>query len=1776
MSEGGAGRSPVDTSVRVDNEIIQSRIWDFIHHQFTDNENCLVRHHIDSYNDFYKRGIQQIFRDNNPLVLPSGDLQPNGEYTHLCNIYMGGRDGSAIYYGKPVIYESNAGNIMGSNHYMFPNEARLRNMSYSMAIHIDVEVEIVSHGAVGDVDGWERIKVDDQTGGKRVSIIAPIVPGTAEKTILRRILPKIYLGKYPVMLQSDFCILRGMPREMRYNSGECRNDPGGYFIIDGKEKVIISQEKFADNALYVHNHRRDLKEMEDDEEVAETTSLKPYLTTAEIRSVSENPMKPIRKSAVHMLAPTSSLGNRNIVVEIPNVRQPVPLFIVFRALGVISDKAIIEMCLLDLDKYESMLDLFIPSVYDAGPIYTQYAAIQYITALTKYDTSPEYTMEILCDYFLPHVGETNFVEKAYYLGYMVFRLLAVHTGLEEPVDRDHYKHKRLELTGTLLYDLFREYYRIQCDDHIMKTFEKRLYYNQDMYRDHLPKLIDDNFKDAFRERAVESGFAKAYKGSWGATSHTKRVATIQDLDRISFHSIICHLRKTNLPLDSTSKVVGPRLLHSSQWGIVDPVDTPDGGNIGLLKTLSLSVVVSTGYSREQMIQWLRKHNSEFKFEFSNLVEHSPKYLSNKTKVVINGYWAGVVGNPRETVDTIIRFRRFALIPTFTSATFDIRMNTVFIYTDAGRLCRPTFHCKARKSGEIVASLERRSGFPSSWNDMVMGTLPGDKSKLLDALPRIYELAELYGDGVSMENLVHDKEAIVDFMDSSETENALIAMDVNQLHRESKTRKFTHMEIHDSLIFGYMCNHSIFPENNPVARNQFSCSQSRQAVSVYNSNYSNRMDKTAIVLTYGQIPLLKSRYLKYFSREEHPYGVNAIVAIMCYTGYNVEDAILLNEASVKRGLFQTNYYNTYYAYEESEEESQVRFTNIDAHPEIVGTQPKADYSKLDEYGLITENTPVDENTVVIGLSTYTTEPGASPRDASITPKKGQIGVVDKVFLTDDEEGKRLAKVRVRELRRPMLGDKMASRAGQKGTCGNIIPERDMPFTKDGLRPDLIINPHAIPTRMTIGQFVECIMGKVCVQQGAFGDCTAFNNKSTDPLVEFGKELTKYGYHSQGDEVMYNGMTGEQLESSIFIGPTYYMRLKHMVKDKVNFRGQGPNTSLTRQPVSGRANDGGLRIGEMERDVLVSHGIQAFLQDSMMNRSDDYYFAVCNTTGMMAIYNPAKNLFMSPAADGPIKFKTSNLGEDENAPGDVLVDRITRFGRDFSIVRVPYSFKLLMQELQTINVQMRIITEDNIEQFEALNLKLPEDIAELIHKKEPKEQEKELEKEQQEEEQEQEAEEPEYLPPVREGNKPLYERDNTPPSEEEVAARISQIDPKKVGVVKMHWRGDDTKEKHLYDVITTSVKSGNVVIMRGSLTIKGVSLLKDLYLPSEYDTVYHPKNPVSYISFKWDKPATEKPEWAKTVQRWHIIEWEPKPNGKLIIVPDSTFIDNMETIDTMNISYTPEFKHVRVSLDELDSLYPSGYSRGNRPKPYIPLRPKLVEEQEGEEQEEEVQKEVQFERLEVPEFWDEDDYLEAAEKKQMEEEGSEEEEVPTKGGKKQSRTQKNTWKPDDIVYYREDFAKPSRMWTVKHVSDDGHFITIDTPDLDGIGVEDSVRIVYPSMLYDNKELISFEDLLGQTQLDTVGKVPGCIPAAQPQLQQVQQQPPPVNVVVVSGDNSVGIQPGQAPTQPQMIPEIPDFGPAVPSIIPLEQEKVVQAPNDNLTGNIDFNSFVIKKVG
>ena len=447
-----------------------------------------------------------------------------------------------------------------------------------------------------------------------------------------------------------------------------------------------------------------------------------------------------------------------------------------------------------------------------------------------------------------------------------------------------------------------------------------------------------------------------------------------------------------------------------------------------------------------------------------------------------------------------------------------------------------------------------------------------------------------------------------------------------------------------------------------------------------------------MLHYGQMPLVKSRYLEHINHEENPYGVNAIVAIMSYSGYNVEDAVLLNRASVERGLFATTYYSMYESREESEQVAGAsitsQFMNTD-DPDVLGRKAGYDYAGLDPMGFLPVDTIITEKQIVIGKAASSVNSPGEYRDQSVGTKKGAKGTVDRVYVSEGEDGFRVAKMRVREWRTPAQGDKMCSRCGQKGTAGLIVDEENMPFLEDGTRPDIIINPHALPSRMTIGQLVESLVGRVSVEYGNFGDCTAFENKG-QKIIEYGEMLARAGFSATGNSTLYDGQSGQQLESQIYIGPTYYMRLKHMTKDKINHRGRGPRTQLTRQPVQGRANDGGLRIGEMERDGLIGHGMADMLQGSMMNRSDDFKLAVCNTSGTIAVYNEARDVFLSPYHDGPLAFERGEEGGVNNTT-------VQRHGTSFSIVRVPYSFKLLWQELQAMNIAMYVITDENVDKL-----------------------------------------------------------------------------------------------------------------------------------------------------------------------------------------------------------------------------------------------------------------------------------------------------------------------------------------------------------------------------------------------------------------------------------------------------------------------------------------------
>ena len=1585
--------------------------WTIIEQYFKENEQCLVSHHINSYNYFISNGIPRIFKENNPCRF----LENVESNQNECLIYLGGKNGNAIYFGKPVIYDETT----NYKHYMYPNDARLRNMTYGITIHYDVDIEFIYYNENG-----ERVVETNQ-------------------------IEKVFLGKFPIMVQSKLCILNGLSTNVRFNLGECRNDFGGYFIIDGKEKVIISQEKFADNMLYI-------KENPEGHE---------YTHSAEIRSVSEDTSKPIRVNSVAIVATTPNYSNKHIVVNIPNVRKPVPLFVLMRALGIESDKQIIEYCLLDLEKNKKYIDLFIPSVHHASVVFNQQSALEFIGLLTKHQ-SVYSAHDVLMNYFLAHIGTDNYIDKAYFVGYMVRKLLRVYLKDEHPTDRDNFKCKRIELSGSLMYDLFREYYLKQKQK--IKIEVERLHYNNTQYSGSSIVNSYSNIVDIFKKHGlmVEDGVRKGFKGKWGSMQYTQRVGLVQDLSRLSWNSCISHLRKINLDMDPTAKVVKPHLLNNSQFGYIDPVDTPDGGNVGLHKHLAISTIITTEYSGNEFINWLFERFSE---QIVKLHLCLPNYANVNTKLFVNGRWIGLITeDPLKMAYILKLYKRNGVIPFHTCIFFNYKDNELCIYTDGGRMTRPLYYVDSNSKHDrsyvraIPERVSSRKHKPSdlqelsselSWTKIVSGFAKKTEPNFNPFHNTLYtnDLIQLKHDDPTLIKDLSESSSVIEYMDGLEEESALIAFkmtDIGKFH--------THLEIDPSLMLGVLGNSIIYPEHNPLPRNAFSCGQSKQAVSMYHTNYQMRLDKMSVILQYGQIPLIKSRYLDLINKEENPYGVNAIVAIMSYTGYNVEDAILINQGAVDRGIFRTTYHTLYETSEDmetsSEETTKTTFFNF--RTGAVKTSPGYDYSFLDENGVVIENTPINDKIVMIGAIKTTTSDAEEISNASVFTKKGQLGYVDKTFITENEKGLRLAKIRVREERMPAIGDKMAcalptqqvltnegwieiqniditkhkvatldvngnmcyefptnkfiydhngkmysvsnkqvevvctlnhklyvkkrehngnkkeyelieaqhvigkmvrfqksiknvypdvecielgekkykmddwlqllgmfisdgsvnnravvlsahkerkvnfntdiltkldidfyhdnyhgyfainlgknkeiyhelkqysigalnkylpeyvwnlskrqciillealmegdghtysdgfsrygtisprlandicrlavhcgwsgitkiaaepgdyphtitgtkgynagkshtveskhtyykisiirkqnqpyinkkvndsneeklidykgkvyciempsshlyymrenilapsmlignSRAGQKGTIGLVIPEKDMPFTEDGIKPDLIINPHAIPSRMTIGQLVECVFGKACLANGAFGNCTAFETNGPNHEL-YGKLLNDAGFHSSGTQILYNGMTGEQIESNIYIGPTYYMRLKHMVKDKINYRSNdGPNTMLTRQPVQGRANDGGLRIGEMERDAIMSHGMTSFLSDSFLKRADEYYMAVCNKTGMIAVYNPEEDIFFSPSADGPGQF-----GEIEGKP----IKQISRFGRSFSMVRVPYSFKQLIQELQVLNVQMRLITDDNVDNL--LNMTESNNINKLL--------------------------------------------------------------------------------------------------------------------------------------------------------------------------------------------------------------------------------------------------------------------------------------------------------------------------------------------------------------------------------------------------------------------------------------------------------------------------------
>lgn len=1085
----------------------------------------LVRHQLESYNNFVNHQLAKTIEMFNPVTIVSEqDFDPkSGKHSLELIVNF---ENFHIY--RPQIHENN-----GATKLMFPQEARLRNFTYASVMTVDINIKFVVRSG----------------------------PTLDQVNTFYKTLPKIHIGKLPIMLKSSICVLTQYKHVENNQTGECKYDTGGYFIINGSEKTVLGQERAAENRVFCFN-------------VSKTQT--KYNWSAEIKSVPDYKCISPKQITMYVSSKNNGFGY-SIYIQLPRVKQPVPLFIVFRALGIISDKDICGKILLDVtsEKHANLLEGLHASIIESNEIMTQADAMKYIMGYAMY--SPinmdketgirkkyEFTQDILGNDLFPHCNNAD--QKTYFLGYMTFRLLQTSIGLTPPDDRDSYVNKRVDLTGTLLNNLFRNYFNKLVKDmekQVIKEINTGSWRSTDDYQNIINQT---NIYKIIKSTTIENGLKRALStGDFGIKHiNNNKVGVAQVLNRLTYVSSLSHARRISTPTDKSGKLIPPRKLHNTSWGYLCVAETPEGQSVGIVKNLSVMTHVTIGSNSAPLYEYVAPHITE-------LSQLSTLDLFDKTKVFINGAWVGIANNPVELYYVLKDKKHQGIINVYTAVVFDYKMNEIRVCNDAGRLMRPVLrvrHNRLLVGRNTISKIDRGE---LVWNDLITSC----------KLP----------------------ESIVEYIDPEEQSWGMIAMKPRDLSAAtanpgnlldpdaqlppSAMYKYTHCEIHPSTIFGVLASCIPFPEHNQSPRNTYQCAQAKQAMGVYVTNYENRMDKTAYVLNYPARPLVDTRIMDMIHINKIPSGCTVIVAIMTHTGYNQEDSLLFNKGSVDRGLFQATIYHT----EKDEDKQKINGDEeIRCKPDSSKTKGMkfANYNKVNSKGLMPENTLVENRDVIISKITPIKDARNDHtkvikyEDQSRIYRTDEETYIDKNYIDRNGDGYNFAKVRLRAVRKPVIGDKFSSRSGQKGTIGNIIPESDMPFTKSGVRPDLILNPHAIPSRMTIAQLKETVLGKTLIDLGLFGDGTSFDEFDVKTICE---KLQNSGYESNGNEILYNGLTGEQHECSVFTGPVFYQRLKHMVIDKQHSRSIGPMVNLTRQPAEGRSRDGGLRFGEMERVRII---------------------------------------------------------------------------------------------------------------------------------------------------------------------------------------------------------------------------------------------------------------------------------------------------------------------------------------------------------------------------------------------------------------------------------------------------------------------------------------------------------------------------------------------------------------------------------------------------------------
>lgn len=1163
----------LDDNIGDENELTQHDSWSVISSYFA--HKGLVRQQLDSYDEFISNTMQEVVQEQ-PTIEIFPDVTDEDEEQTKWEVRFG-----QVYLSTPQIIEED-----GKGTEMFPKMARDRNLVYSAPLFVDVSRRHISLTA----DGQENEVLVDE-------------------------MEQVPIGDIPIMLKSSYCVLDGKSNKDLAALGECPYDQGGYFVVNGSEKVLIAQERMTANLVYVHQDKRG-----------------GFLS--EIRSLSENSHRVCASMFVKFANPKGRLSGQSLHCTIPYIKQDIPIVIVFRALGLLSDRIILEHICYDFSD-KAMMDMLRPSLEEAFVIQHQDLALDFIgrrgaTVGATREMRIRYARSVLQEHFLPHVSRDEFNEtsKAYFFGYMINRLLQAQLGRRDFDDRDHFGKKRMDLAGSLLGSLFQQLFHKlykQTSQYIMRKVQAGKDFS-------LSLAVDKNVISRGLRYSIATG-------NWGDRTGTpSKTGVSQVLQRLTFSSTLSHLRRLNSPVGRDGKLAKPRMLHNTHWGMVCPAETPEGQACGLVKNLALMAYISVGSSSNLITDFLEE------WDLEHLEDISASVIPNATKIFVNGAWVGVYREPERLVTALRTLRRSVKIPREVSVVWDMQEKELRLFSDAGRCCRPLFIVDPAsqrlllKKSHIRKLTTKQEDVRMEWDDLLFNGL-------------------------------------VEYIDTDEEETVMICMNIEDLVGErSDNTVYTHCEIHPAMILGICGSIIPFPDHNQSPRNTYQSAMGKQAMGVHISNFQTRLDTLAHVMYYPQKPLVITRSMEYMAFRELPAGQNCIVAISVYGGYNQEDSVIMNQSSIDRGLFRSVFYRTY-----RDEEGKVTgdtgvlMEQFEAPSKntVIGMR-FGSYDKLDSDGLIPVGSRVSGSDVIIGKTTPLPDIAQdarlrdmraqqqTKRDASTSMRASESGVIDQVMLTTNADALKFVKVRIRSIRIPQIGDKFSSRHGQKGTIGVTYRQEDMPFTQEGVTPDIIINPHAIPSRMTIGQLIECLLGKVAATMGEEGDATPFTDVSVDEVSNL---LHRCGYEKRGNEVMWNGHTGRKQTAHVFLGPTYYQRLKHMVDDKIHSRGRGPVTLLVRQPMEGRSRDGGLRFGEMERDCMISHGAAGFLRERLFTHSDKYRVHVCDFCGLIAIANLTKNTF--------------------NCYGCKNTTQISQ-------VYLPYACKLLFQELMAMAIAPRMMT------------------------------------------------------------------------------------------------------------------------------------------------------------------------------------------------------------------------------------------------------------------------------------------------------------------------------------------------------------------------------------------------------------------------------------------------------------------------------------------------------